>query len=69
MGEVEAGRKENEGEENIKSMHFLFFGTTTRENRGRRFCPIGSHLPLFNFQARGNLVKFLVSLTNYNFVV
>lgn len=41
MGEVEAGRKENEGEENIKSMHFLFFGTTMRENRGRRFCPIG----------------------------
>ncbi|KAJ6858190.1 hypothetical protein NC652_040681 [Populus alba x Populus x berolinensis] len=31
-------------------MHFLFIGTTMRENRGRRFCPIGSHLPLFNFQ-------------------
>jgi len=24
VGEVEAGRKENEGEENIKSMHFSF---------------------------------------------
>ena len=56
-------------EENKKLKHFLLFGTTMRENRGRRSCPIGSHLPFFNFRVRGNLVKFLVSMINYNFVV
>lgn len=33
MGEVEAGRKENEGEENIKSMHSLFWNNHEGKQR------------------------------------